>query len=291
MSADRSNRTRGIVLAGVGGQGVILASAVLAEAALQSDFEVKQSEVHGMAQRGGAVVSHIRYGETVASPVVPLASADVLAAFEWAEALRWMPYLRPDGALVVDARRIVPPGACRDHRTWGVPYPAMREEIVAGRAANVLLIDASGIAAGLGNAKAANSVVMGAVSRFLDLTDAAWEKAITRFVPPGTEELNVAAFHAGQEARTVTPERIPDLHLDPLPAQDYRIEVDQTWCKDCGICPTVCPEFCLAMDHANRMVVVDQDACIGCRLCEALCPDFAIRISAREPAVAAGGTP
>ncbi len=282
---------RGVVLAGVGGQGVVLASAVLAEAALRSDFEVKQSEVHGMAQRGGAVVSHIRYGETVASPVVPLASADVLAAFEWAEALRWMPYLAPRGALVVDARRIVPPGACKDHRTWGVPYPAMDTATVAHRVADVLLIDASGIAASLGNPKTANSVVMGAVSRFLDIDDVAWEKAITRFVPPGTEELNIAAFHAGQEAGSVRPEAIPDLGLDPIQQRSYRIEVDHSWCKDCGICPTVCPEFCLAMDHAHRLVVVDEAACIGCRLCEALCPDFAIRISVGDPAVVSGGAP
>lgn len=283
--------TRGIVLAGVGGQGVVLASAVLAEAALQSGFEVKQSEVHGMAQRGGAVVSHIRYGESVASPVVPLASADVLAAFEWAEALRWMPYLRPKGALVVDARRIVPPGACRDHRTWGVPYPTMREDVVAGRVAEVRLIDATGVARDLGNAKAANSVVMGAVSRHLDLPVVAWEKAITRFVPPGTEELNISAFHAGRELGSVAPETIPELGLDALPEHRYRIEVDRTWCKDCGICSTICPEFCLTMDGANRLVVVDEDLCTGCRLCEALCPDFAISISAREAAASVGGTP
>lgn len=280
---------RGVVLAGVGGQGVVLASAVLAEAALQSGFEVKQSEVHGMAQRGGAVVSHIRYGEQVASPVVPLASADVLAGFEWAEALRWMPYLRPGGALVVDARRIVPPGACRDHRTWDVPYPKVSPEIAEERAAQVLIVDATGTAAELGNPKAANSVVMGAVSRFLDLTDAAWEKAIGRFVPPGTEDLNVAAFHAGQDAQTLAPTDIPDLGFSPLPHREFHIEVNHEWCKDCGICPTICPEFCLAMDDAHRLVVVDEDACTGCRLCEVLCPDFAIRITA--PVRASGGVP
>ena len=281
-------RPRSIVLAGVGGQGVVLASAILAEAALQADFEVKQSEVHGMAQRGGAVVSHIRYGDEVASPVIPLATADVLAGFEWAEALRWMPYLRPDGVLVVDVRRIVPPGACRDHRTWNVPYPPLRLDTVESRAATVHLLDATGIARELGNAKAANSVILGAMSRHLDLPDVAWEKAIGRFVPTGTEELNVAAFHAGKEAPPVDPTTIPDLGLGPLPERDYRIELDRTWCKDCGICPSVCPEFCLAMDRAGTLQVVDEAACTGCRLCEVLCPDFAIRIAAEEPQPAGG---
>ncbi len=280
---------RGVVLAGVGGQGVVLASAVLAEAALQSGFEVKQSEVHGMAQRGGAVVSHIRYGERVASPVVPLASADVLAGFEWAEALRWLPYLRPGGALVVDARRIVPPGACRDHRTWGVPYPALDPRTIGGRTGEVMLIDATGTADALGNPKAANSVVLGAMSRFLDITDAAWEKAIARFVPPKTIDLNLEAFHTGKGASTLDPADIPELGLDPLPERHYRIDVNEEWCKDCGICPTICPEYCLAMDDAHRLVVVDEEACTGCRLCEVLCPDFAIRIAA--PVGATGGTP
>ncbi len=278
---------RGVVLAGVGGQGVVLASAVLAEAALQSGFEVKQSEVHGMAQRGGAVVSHIRYGDTVASPIVPLATADVLAGFEWAEALRWLPYLAPGGALVVDARRIVPPGACRDHRRWGVPYPPLDPTSIAGRTGAVVLIDATGIAGTLGNVKAANSVVMGAVSRFLDLSDAAWEKAIARFVPPRTVDLNIEAFHAGQQAETLDPADIPELGLDPLPERHYHIDVNEAWCKDCGICPSICPEFCLALDDAHRLVVVDEEACTGCRLCEVLCPDFAIRIV--TPVGAQGG--
>lgn len=280
---------RGVVLAGVGGQGVVLASAVLAEAALQSGFEVKQSEVHGMAQRGGAVVSHVRYGEAVASPVIPLASADVLASFEWAEALRWLPYLRPGGALVVDARRIVPPGACRDHRTWGVPYPPLDPRAISGHTGQVVLIDATGTAAALGNSKAANSVVLGVISRFLDIEDAAWEKAITRFVPPKTIDLNLEAFHIGKATATLDPADIPQLGLDPLPERRYHIEVNEAWCKDCGICVSICPEYCLGLDATRRLVVTNPEACTGCRLCEVLCPDFAIRIA--TPVAAAGGAP
>ncbi len=106
--------SRGLLLAGVGGQGVILASMIVADALVRAGHDVKQSEVHGMAQRGGSVFSHIRWGPNVDSPLVPLGSAEVLAAFEWAEAIRWVEYVREGGAVVADIRTIVPPGACND---------------------------------------------------------------------------------------------------------------------------------------------------------------------------------
>ncbi len=271
---------RGILLAGVGGQGVIMASMVVAEACLQAGYDVKQSEVHGMAQRGGSVFSHLRFGPEVSSPLVPLGSATVLAAFEWAEGLRWLPYVSPEGAVVADVRRIVPPGACRDHRTWVETYPARYEQVLRERAAAVRLLDASAMARELGNVRAANSVVLGAVANFLDLPEVCWEKAIARRVPPHTVDVNLEAFHLGREAPSLTlPEPEP---LPPVPTGSPRIHLDRSWCKDCGICPRVCPEYCLAMDEHGRLAIVAPEACTGCRLCELLCPDFAITID-RDP--------
>ena len=280
---------RGMLLAGVGGQGVILASAIVADTMLRAGFDVKQSEVHGMAQRGGSVFSHLRFGERVASPLVPLGSAEVLAAFEWAEALRWLRYVRPGGAVVVDAKRIVPPGATRDHSTWQTAYPAIEPEVVRGRAADLRLIDATTVASDLGNARAANSVILGAASTYLGVDPLYWEQAISRYVPPRTVEVNLQAFRAGREARqaTIDSEAPGARALSPVAS---RIDLNQAWCKDCGICPRVCPEYCLAMDRGGKLVVVNPEACTGCRLCEMLCPDFAITID-RPPWLAhAGGS-
>jgi len=280
---------RGMLLAGVGGQGVILASAIVADTMLQAGFDVKQSEVHGMAQRGGSVFSHLRFGDKVASPLVPIGSADVLAAFEWAEALRWLRYVRPGGAVVVDGKRIVPPGATRDHRTWQTAYPAIEPEIVRGRAADLRLIDATTVASDLGNARAANSVILGAASTYLGVDETYWEKAISRYVPPRTVAVNLAAFHAGREARQATIDaRVPG--SEAIPHAVAGIEVDESWCKDCGICPRVCPEYCLAMDRTGKLAVVDPAACTGCRLCEMLCPDFAITIDRRPVGIHAVGS-
>ncbi len=269
---------RGLLLAGVGGQGVVLASMVVAEALSSAGHDVKQSEVHGMAQRGGSVFSHIRFGPRVASPLVPLGTAEVLVGFEWAEVLRWLPYLRPGGAVVADVRRVLPPGACRDREGWASPYPASDPAALGERASEIRLVDASSVAAGLGNAKAANSVVLGALAGLLDVPDDRWEEAIRRYVPPGTVDVNLAAFRAGMEMETVSPGPAP---LAPSPAARRaraRIEVVPEWCKGCDICPRVCPEYCLAVDAGGNLAVIDPEACTGCRLCELLCPDFAITI-------------
>lgn len=275
-----TDRTRGLLLAGVGGQGVILASMIVADALVRAGYDVKQSEVHGMAQRGGSVFSHIRWGSRVDSPLVPLGSAEVLAAFEWAEALRWMQYVRDGGAVVADVRTIVPPGACMDRKVWTTGYPHVDDALIRDRRLEARLIDAAGVATGLGQVRAANNVILGAVAAFLDVDDVHWEAAISSLVPKGTEEVNLAAFQAGRaEPSAAIPEPLPDPEGFAGP---YRVAIRHEWCKGCDICSRVCPEFNLSVDVDGTLLVADSEACTGCRLCELLCPDFAISIHPPE---------
>jgi indolepyruvate ferredoxin oxidoreductase, beta subunit len=270
------DRSQGLLLAGVGGQGVILASMIVADALMRAGHDVKQSEVHGMAQRGGSVVSHIRWGPAVNSPLVPKQSAEVLAAFEWAEGLRWVDYVRPGGAVVVDVRTIVPPGACIDRRGWATSYPRLDTGAITDRGLRARPLNAAAIAAALGNVRAANSVILGSVAGFLDIADEHWEAAVASLVPKGTDEINLAAFRAGREATdAVMPEQAI---VSAAASGPHRIEVKHDWCKACDICSRVCPEYCLALTLDGKLAVVAPEACTGCRLCEILCPDFAIRI-------------
>lgn len=276
-----SDGARGVLLAGVGGQGVVLGGLVVAGALLEAGLDVKTSEVHGMAQRGGIVSSHVRFGADVASPLLPLGSADALLAFESAEALRWLPYLKPGGSLVASVDSIVPPLACTDRRTWTSRYPAAGLEVLRQCAADVRLVPAREIASDLGNAKAASSVLLGVLSLLLDVPAAAWKTAIRRSVPAKALEVNLACFRAG---RALAPDGGPP----PVPAPAARerrpppqIEITAAWCKGCDVCVRFCPEHCLALDGAEKATVVDPEACTGCRLCELLCPDFAIAVQPR----------
>ena len=282
-----AERPRGLLLAGVGGQGVLLASMIVADALLRAGHDVKQSEVHGMAQRGGSVFSHIRWGSRVDSPLVPLGSAEVLAAFEWAEAIRWVSYVREGGAVVADVRAIVPPGACSDRRSWSTDFPDIDPGLFDSRQLKTRLIDAAATASELGNVRAANSVVLGSVASFLDVDQVHWEAAIARLVPPETEEVNLEAFRAG---RLVADAKVPEVLPDPGGLTGpHEIQVRHDWCKGCDICSRVCPESCLALDLNGELAVVNEEACTGCRLCELLCPDFAISIRApATPALARG---
>ncbi len=184
-----------ILIVGVGGQGVILASELLSEAAMSADYDAKKSEVHGMAQRGGVVSSHVRFGPKVYSPLIPAASADVVLAFEAAEGLRWAKEVTKGGLLVVNTQEIIPPIAF----TKEYDYP---EDVVGelkGIDARVLPIDGIGIAHRVGNPKLVNTVLLGAISNELPISEEIWEKVIRRRVPRGTEDLNMTAFREGAE--------------------------------------------------------------------------------------------
>jgi indolepyruvate ferredoxin oxidoreductase beta subunit len=186
---------KNIVLCGVGGQGTILSSKILSTCLLNAGYDVKMSEIHGMAQRGGSVTTQVRFGEEVNSPIIEEGSADILVAFEKMEALRYLGNLKPGGVAVVNDYKIpsstVLAGAEK--------YPDDSIERVRDKAETVV-IDAFSIASGLGNSKAMNIVLLGAMVKKMGLESLAWEEAIESCVKPAFLKLNLAAFNAGMEA-------------------------------------------------------------------------------------------
>lgn len=193
------SKTYNFMLAGVGGQGTILASDVLAEVALAAGFDVKKSEVHGMAQRGGSVNTHVRWdAKKVYSPLIGLGEADLLLVFEEAEALRYAEYLRPGGVAVVNRYTIKPITVT----SGGAHYPS-EEELQAVYAAltdRLYLVPGTAIAQELGNSRAANVVLLGALSTFLDVPAETWLQVIESRVPPKYVALNRQAFLRGCQA-------------------------------------------------------------------------------------------
>ncbi len=289
VTGERENVTS-VLMVGVGGQGILMVSKVLATLCQNAGMEVKQSEVHGMAKRGGAVFSHIRFGPKVHSPLIPEGEADVLLALEWAEGLRWLHYLRPeDGVFISDVRRIVPPFACRNRGRGVTPeYARATPAEIIGRLGTGYALDATGIARELGNDRVANTVLLGVLSTALDFPEEDWLEVIARVVPAKTVDINRAAFSAGRAwvARAVVPEETPPPAVaDPLLASiTHRLEITREWCKGCDICVKFCPERCLVLDAEQIAELADPEACTGCRLCEWLCPDFAIRLHKEVPA-------
>ncbi len=190
MSVPRGN----IFLAGVGGQGILLASEVLGEAFLRSGYDVKKSEVHGMAQRGGAVTTHLRFGPRVYSPLIEPGTADLLIAFEKLEALRFIHYLGPDGVAVVNAQEIPPaPVSSGQER-----YPEGIEDRLREVSPRVHVVDALAAALALREVRAVNMVMTGAASHFLALPETAYEDALKARLPARVVDVNVQAFHAGR---------------------------------------------------------------------------------------------
>lgn len=285
-----------VLIVGVGGQGVIMVSKVLASLAQAHGFEVKQSEVHGMAKRGGAVFSHVRFGQRVWSPTISKGEADVLIALEWAEGLRWLPYLKRDtGVFLCDTKRIVPPFACLSRRP-GAPmrYSTETAEQVAAYVSEAYAIDATRVAEDLGNERAANVVLLGALSTVLEFSLPEWEKTVTAFVPKKTIAVNTAAFELGRAwiADAKRAEPVADAATKPAPSHAHytaRLEITDAWCKSCEICVKLCPERCLRLNADRIVEMVAPEKCTGCRLCEWLCPDFAIRVhlDSEQPAAEA----
>jgi indolepyruvate ferredoxin oxidoreductase beta subunit len=194
--------TTSFLLVGVGGQGTLLASNIVAEVGLRAGYQVKKSEVHGMAQRGGSVSSHVRWGERVHSPLIGEGEVDILVAFERVEAVRHVDALRPGGKVLVNDHAIVPMTVTAGSAT----YPAIDEILAALRQAtpDVTLVPGVRIAQELGNARANNVVLLGVLSRRLDVEEAIWREVIADRVPPRYKELNLEAFARG---RSFSPRR------------------------------------------------------------------------------------
>ena len=185
---------KNLLLVGVGGQGILLASEVISQAAMMQGFDVKKSEVHGMAQRGGIVSSHVRYAERVWSPLISKGSADIILSFEKAESHRWLEYLSTEGEIVTATTEIVPPIL----HTLGKQYPHDVLDRMRAQNLKVLAIDAASAAERLGNVRAMNVVLLGAISSKLDFTEQTWKDAIRSRVPKKHVELNLNAFDEGR---------------------------------------------------------------------------------------------
>lgn len=183
-----------IVIVGVGGQGTLLTSKILAQLAKAKDYSVKVSEVHGMAQRGGSVITHVRIGAQVHSPLVSAGGADYLLAFEPLEAGRALPYLKPDGRLIVSTERISPMTVL----SGAAEYPPAPYETMLAEAQSAEALDAHALAVKAGSYKAVNMVLLGVLSKHLAFTEEDWLNAIAACVPPRTLEINTKAFAYGR---------------------------------------------------------------------------------------------
>ncbi len=182
-----------IILTGVGGQGILMASEIISEAAAQMGYDVKKSEIHGMSQRGGSVNSHVRFGERVYSPLVMKGDCDLLLAFEKLEALRMAGFVKEGGAIIVNDQQINPSTVISGAAT----YPENIEGILSARFDSVTFMDALKIAEEAGNPRTANTALLGAASKSLNIPIEVWEDAITRRVPKRAIDVNLKAFHMG----------------------------------------------------------------------------------------------
>ena len=187
--------TKNMMIVGVGGQGSLLASKLIGHLLLSQGYDVKVSEVHGMSQRGGSVVTYVRWGEKVYSPIVDKGEADYIVSFEQLEAARWLEFLKPGGIVVTNTQTTDPMPVI----TGAAAYP---EELIGkmqAAGARVDAVDALSLAEEAGSVKAVNLVLMGRLSRYFDFPEEAWQEAIQALVPPRFLEMNRRAFDLGQK--------------------------------------------------------------------------------------------
>lgn len=187
-----------LLFVGVGGQGILTASDIAAQVGLDLGLDAKKSEIHGFAQRGGVVESHVRWAPSVGAPMCEKGTVDVLIAFELLEAARWIDWLKPDGVVIANRQQIMPMSVS----VGDAHYPAEDDLVRAlqERAKRVLLVDALPLAEQAGNPRTVNTVILAALSTLLDTDPALWETAILRRVPEKYRDVNVEAFRLGQSA-------------------------------------------------------------------------------------------
>jgi indolepyruvate ferredoxin oxidoreductase beta subunit len=187
--------TKGILLAGVGGQGILRASDILCRVFMAAGFDVKKSEVHGMAQRGGCVTSHVRYGEKVHSPLAKKNDIDVLVSFERMDTLRYLDYVKESGTVIINTEEIYPPAV----NLGEAPYPTNVVETVHLFFTKVLPVDAATLALRAGNIRTVNTVLLGALSSCLNLSLKLWEKMLKESFPTKLIGVNRKAFRLGRD--------------------------------------------------------------------------------------------
>lgn len=185
-----------VLISGVGGQGILLASEVTALAFIQAGYDVKKSEVHGMAQRGGAVVAHLRYGEKVYSPLIEPGTVDVALSLELLESLRYLPYYNKETKLVLNTQRIPPSSVA----TGVQQYPPDVTGVLKEKGIRFCAVDALGIAGSLGEPRVVNIVMVGAMSLFVPVREEVFIDVIKERVPEKFREVNLGAFSRGREA-------------------------------------------------------------------------------------------
>ena len=187
--------TQNIMIVGVGGQGTLLASRVLGHVLLAEGYDVKISEVHGMSQRGGSVVTYVRYGDSVYSPIIDPGQADLLLAFDQLEAYRWLPYLKADGRLIANIQKLSPMPVI----TGAQQYPEKLPEKLREACDGAILLDALTLAKEAGNTKTANVVLLGRLAREMEVSRETWIAALHEIVSPKFIEVNEKAFALGYD--------------------------------------------------------------------------------------------
>jgi len=190
------NKTTNVLIVGVGGQGIILASEVLAKVALAAGQDVKQSEVHGMAQRGGSVSSHVRFGDTVYSPTIEKGSANILLSFELLETARWLDYLSPESTTIVNNYQIDPMPVASGKAT----YPADLKNRLNEQCPDVHLVEGIQMSHSAGSIRTMNVALLGVLSASLDFEEEQWKSVIEKRVPAKTVDMNFKAFQLGRES-------------------------------------------------------------------------------------------
>lgn len=189
------SKVRSILIAGVGGQGVLKASDILSAVIIEAGMDVKKSEVHGMAQRGGCVTSHVRYGSRVYSPLARRGDVDLILSFEKLETLRYLDYLKEGGRVIINDLEVYPPSV----NMGEAEYPPNIIDLVADHVDTVEVVDASEKAARLGDPRMVNTILLGVLSRHMDIDNAVWEKVLRKTFPPKVVEKNIEAFHLGRK--------------------------------------------------------------------------------------------
>jgi len=184
-----------VVICGVGGQGILLAGEILANVAMAAGMDAKKADVHGMAQRGGSVVSQVRFGPQVFSPLIPLGTADAILSFEELEVARYLDYLKPGGICIVNTQRILPITVA----TGVAQYPADTIGFVQSVAGKVIVVDAMKLANEAGDKRAVNTALLGVLATQLDLPEQAWQEGFKTAVKPKFLELNLRAFELGRK--------------------------------------------------------------------------------------------